>query len=226
MGFDIEVYKNGAAAVDFADLDYGALTDPVVTTFLTMWAFEEYWHGEALAKVLEAHGIGTGEEHIRGVRERLGWRDRMSPLTQLLAAALTGVDYVAVHMSWGAINEWSTHAAYTRLAERENHPVLTELLARIMRQETRHVAFYASQARERLARSGKARRMTRFALRRFWTPVGSGIMPEEETRHVMSFLMGGRAGRRLAQQIDEKVDRLPGLGGLALARRACLRYSV
>ena len=32
-----------------------AHNDPDMTTFLTFWAFEEYWHGEALAKVLAAH---------------------------------------------------------------------------------------------------------------------------------------------------------------------------
>ncbi len=34
-------------------------TDPEVTTFLTMWNYEEYWHGEVLADVLAAHGIAT-----------------------------------------------------------------------------------------------------------------------------------------------------------------------
>jgi len=59
-------------------------------------------------------------------------------------------------MTFGAINEWSTHAGYARLSAIENHPVLSELLGRIMRQETRHVAFYVTQARERLARSQRA----------------------------------------------------------------------
>ena len=30
------------------------MTDPQVTTFLTMWAYEDYWHGEALAAVSTA----------------------------------------------------------------------------------------------------------------------------------------------------------------------------
>ena len=30
--------------------------DHEMTTFLTMWALEEYWHGEALGAVLAAHG--------------------------------------------------------------------------------------------------------------------------------------------------------------------------
>jgi hypothetical protein len=33
----------------------------------------------------------------------------------------------------------------TRLAQREEHPVLTELLERIQRQESRHVAFHATE---------------------------------------------------------------------------------
>ena len=67
-------------------------------------------------------------------------------------------------MAWGAANEWSANAAYLRLAELEEHPVLAELLKRIAAQETKHVAFYASQARDRLAASKKAQNVTRFAL--------------------------------------------------------------
>jgi hypothetical protein len=262
MGFDIEAYRSGAAAVRYEDLDFGVFadrplsdgalrclrsmsdieshticylrdllvtpshTDPTVTTFLTMWAFEEYWHGEALAKVLEAHGIPTGDQHIRAVRERLGWRDRIAPIQQALAANIVGVDFVAVHMTWGAINEWSTHAGYGRLAAREDHPVLTELLGRIIRQESRHAAFYASQARDRLERSAKARRLTRFALRRFWAPVGASILPRAESAHLMTFLLGDEEGQRVIDQVDEKVDRLPGLQGLGLVHRAAVTYGV
>jgi hypothetical protein len=199
--------------------------DPEVTAFLTMWAFEEHWHGEALAQVLDAHGIATGAAHIRGVRQRLGWRDRFAPIVQALLANVVGVDYVAVHMSWGAINEWSAHTAYARLAEMEDHPMLTLLLTRIMRQEARHAAFYASQARDRLARSTRAQRLTRFALRRFWEPVGTGIMPAAETRSVLGFLMGGAEGVRHAARIDQKIDRLPGLAGLRLVARATERMA-
>lgn len=202
--------------------------DPEVTTFLTMWTYEEYWHGEVLAKVLDAHGIPTGASHIRGVRERLGWRDRLAPVWQALAANVIGTDFVAVHMTWGAINEWSTHAGYARLAARENHPVLSELLRRIMQQETRHVAFYVTQARERLAASRRAQRLTRFALRRFWEPVGAGVMPRTETAFLMRFLFGGEDGNtiRLIDRIDEQIHRLPGLSGLRLVRRAAASYGL
>lgn len=200
--------------------------DPEVTTFLTMWVHEEHWHGEALAGVLDAHGIPTGHEHIRKVRLAQGWADRLAPITQAVTANILGEDYVAVHMSWGAINEWSAHAAYARLIQREDHPVLTTLLKRIMRQESRHAAFYATQARERLARSGKARRLTRWALRAFWGPVGSGEMPRADTEHVLGFLLGGPEGAKIVSKIDEKVHSLPGLGGLNLLQRAARKFGV
>jgi hypothetical protein len=198
-------------------------TDPEITAFLTMWNYEEYWHGEALAAVLAPHGMPGGDDHVREVRRAQGWRDRVSPIRQAMLAQAVGEDFVAVHMTWGAINEWSTHAGYARLADREGHPVLTELLERIeriMRQETRHVAFYVSQARARLAASRRARRLTRFALRRFWRPVGSGVMPDAETRHLLSYLLAGPEGERTVARIDTQIDRLPGLAGLGLVRRA------
>ena len=56
-------------------------------------------------------------------------------------------------MTWGAVNEWTTQAAYARLAQRADHPVLTELTKRIARQEGRHIDFYAAEARRRLGES-------------------------------------------------------------------------
>jgi hypothetical protein len=200
--------------------------DPEVTTFLTMWNYEEHWHGEVLGRVLEAHGEPPAQERTRRLRSRLGRADRLAPIRQALLANLVGEDFVAVHMTWGAVNEWATHAGYRRLVELEGHPTLTAILQRIMRQETRHVAFYATQARDRLARSARARRLTRFALTRFWAPVGSAVMPREETRHLLHHLLGGPGGAAAIAKIDGDVHRLPGLDGIGIVRRAAAEYGV
>ena len=42
--------------------------------------------------------------------------------------------------------KWTTQAGYAQLARLSGHPVLSEVLGRIMRQEGRHIDFYASQA--------------------------------------------------------------------------------
>ncbi|MGH9054687.1 MAG: ferritin-like domain-containing protein [Acidimicrobiales bacterium] len=193
--------------------------DPEVTTFLTFWNYEEYWHGEAIARVLAAHGEVAGRSRAEELRRRLPRRDAWRPLTFQLGSLLTP-HLTAVHMTWGAINEWTTQAGYARLATLAGHPVLAELLHRIMRQEGRHIDFYLSQANRRLSASRSAQRLTRWALRRFWAPVGNSVMPDAEVRFLSSFLFGGHEGRAVAERIDRRVDRLPGLAGLGLLQRA------
>jgi len=200
--------------------------DPEVTAFLTHWAYEEFWHGEALDEVLRVHGMLADYAHIREVRLAQGIKDRLAPINQALAANIIGEDFVAVHMSWGAINEWSAHAAYARMMQREDHPELTKLLKRVQKQETRHLAFYASQAKDRLERSAGARKLTRFAMKAFWGPVGSTIQPKRETAFVLNYLMGGPEGAKHIERIDRKMDELPGLYGMHLVRNAVAKYGV
>ena len=190
--------------------------DPEVTAFLTFWTYEEFWHGEAIAGVLEAHGEAGGHGRVHDMRRRLGLRDRLTPFGHMLGAAIAGADYTAVHMTWGAINEWCTQAGYARLAALADHPELGRLIGRIMKQEGRHIDFYATQAAERLARSPRAQKLTRLALRKFWAPVGAGVMPEPETTFLINYLFEGDDGMAMARRIDRRIDRLPGLGGLGL----------
>jgi hypothetical protein len=160
------------------------------------------------------------------MRDRLGARDRVRPLLTTLGSTVAGEDFVAVHMTWGAINEWSTRAGYARLSAAEGNPELSRLLIRIMRQESRHIGFYASEARVRLAASPRARRLTRWALHRLWAPVGSGVMPAAETAFLIRHLFSGPDGRREIARIDTDIDQLPGLAGLRLVTRAARRYGL
>lgn len=190
-----------------------------VTAFLASWCYEEHWHGDALGRVLAVHGEAAGHERVTSLRRSLPRSDRLRPLLFLVGSAVTR-HMVTVHMTWGAVNEWTTQAGYGRLAARAGHPVLTELLKRIMKQEGRHVDFYASQARRRLDGHPGAQRVTRRALRRFWTPVGAGVMPQAEVRFLADHLFGGPDGLAVARRIDRQIDRLPGLRGLRLVERA------
>lgn len=202
-----------------------AHAEPEITAFLSIWAFEELWHGEAIEAVLRAHGEPAGAERIRDVRSAGAWRSVLAPAGTALAS-LASRHVVAVLMAWGAVNELVTQAGYGRLARRAHHPVLSALLQRIMRQEGRHIDFYASEAARRLDGEPGAQRLTRLALRLRWAPVGSSIMPRAEVAHLCHHLFSDEEGRRALHRIDRHVDRLPGLAGLRLAERAAGRLLV
>ncbi|WP_114853311.1 ferritin-like domain-containing protein [Brachybacterium sp. YJGR34] len=192
--------------------------------FMTMWNREEFWHGEALAAVLARHGIIVDYDEIKAKRLKLGWVGALGPLKQSVLSNLAGKDFVAVHMVWGAANELSAVAAYRRLSAMTDHPVLSPLLRRIAQQETRHVAFYTTQGRERLEASEAAQKIVRLVMSRVWKPVGSGMMEESEVLHVMSHLFAGKAGE--LDKLDKRVQKLPGLDGLTIFRNAFARLGV
>ncbi len=194
--------------------------DGEVSTFMTIWNREEFWHGEALSRVLALHGISIEFDEVKARRIKVGWRDRLAPVRQSVLSNIVGKDFIAVHMTWGALNEWSTAAGYKRLAALTPHPVLETLLRRIAAQETKHIAFYTTQARARLEGNAKAQRLVRLALRTAWEPVGSGISREEDVDFVLSHLFSGPDGRKEVEAIDRHLSRLPGLDGLRLVSDA------
>jgi hypothetical protein len=194
--------------------------EPEVNAFMTTWNREEFWHGEALAHVLGLHGVTVDYDELKAKRVKLGWRDRIAPVKQSLLSNIVGKDFVAVHMIWGAANEWSAAAAYKRLAALEGHPALAVLLKRIAAQEARHVAFYATQARARLEGSTKAQKLARLALTTAWQPVGSTIASDDEVTHVMGHLFAGEQGRKEIDAIDRHIAKLPGMEGLTIVADA------
>jgi hypothetical protein len=76
-----------------------------------------------------------------------------------------------------------------------------------------------------LGESVRAQRITRFALRKYWKPVGAGVMPEPELGHLTRYLFDSQEGRGVAARVDRHVDRLPGLNGLHLLEGSLGRYA-
>jgi hypothetical protein len=178
-----------------------------------------------LGQVLEAHGEEAGAPRIAALRHGHRRRQALSTASTIGSAAFAGRAFVALHMTWGAINEWTTQAGYARLSDAAGHPTLRELLRRIMKQEGGHIDFYASEAARRLRDSPKAQRMTRFALAHWWRPVGSGVMPRCEVGFLVKYLFDGQKGSDVLERIDRRVDRLPGQRDLHLLTRAVGRLS-
>ena len=82
---------------------------------------------------------------------------------------------------------------------------------------------YASRERKRFEGDRLVQRATRFALERFWAPVGSDVMPDDEVAYIGNHLFGGPEGRDAIERVDRHIDRLPGLEGLRLVAPARIR---
>jgi hypothetical protein len=183
-----------------------AIDDPEVATFLACWVHEETFHGIALARFLEAAGHPLGPRATPHGHEPL-----LKRLESLATATVSKLwpDFCAVHMTWGAINELTTLTGYHRLKTVAGHPVLSDLLETIMRDESRHFFFYYRQAEVRLRRPGAAW-AARQLVDHFWAPVGSGVGPPADLAFMARYLFDGDEGRAAARKVDDTIRRLPG----------------
>jgi rubrerythrin len=211
-----------------------AAVEPEVTAFLSCWVYEELWHGEAFSRFLgeAGHRLPPHNETVgfdspypsRGarvswIRRRLTGKGYWSHVGTLIGSSLVR-DFVALHMTWGAMNELTTLNGYHRMIAKTEHPVLIDLLSRIIKDERRHFAFYRAQARMRLSRSPRARRITRWAIEHLWAPVGTGVRPQHETDFVVVSLFGDEDGLTVTRQMDALIRELPGFQGTAVLEAA------
>lgn len=208
-----------------------AAQDPHITAFLACWVYEELWHGEAFSDFLRAYGVETPAEprlsdgsaplptrprRTAQLREQMGVGHKLAMLPSMIGSAMMA-DFVALHMTWGAINELTTLTGYYQLIRRSDHPVLHTMLRRIIQDERRHFAFYRAQAKARLTDNPRAGRLVRWILRAFWTPVGAGVKTDEEVDALALYLFGDSPeGRDGARSIDSTIAAIPGLEGLTL----------
>lgn len=194
--------------------------DARVTAFLTTWAYEKYWVADALDAVLERHGYAppAPDGPPRG-RWRSAWRrltERYAPIGRSLVDNALGEGVIAVHMTVGTINEWLTQAAYERVAQLEEHPELTRMVAAIRGIKSRHLAFFAAQAAGRLRDSPLARHLARTRLRRSQFPMSVTDEPAEEEAFFFGRVFA--TAPALIDEIDARIQSLPGLERLSLLR--------
>jgi hypothetical protein len=97
----------------------------------------------------------------------------------------------------------------------ESHPILAELLDRVIVDESRHFFFYFQQAETRL-QNPTAARVARLLMDRFCKPVGSGVQPAAELDFMARYLFAGEEGRVAIHRVDETIRRLPGFASAQL----------
>jgi hypothetical protein len=197
-----------------------ACMDPILTAFLACWNYEELWHGENLGKFLNLYGIEFDtQDRIANVRANLGFQNGVSILSTMAGSWLLK-DFSAVYLTIGAINELTTLTGYGALIRKSGHPVLKDLLGRIIKDERRHFAFYFNSAKEWLSGNLRAQRVDRWMLDRVWVPVGKGVKTQEEVDALAVYLFDDEQGEEELLEIDAKIGKLPGLEGIKLMSRA------
>lgn len=182
-------------------------------TFLTLWNYEEFFHGYALTHVLATCGTRRDMARKVAIRKKNALRIWLEDKTQRVLAALAPSAFFTLYATWGASQEYLTLHGYERLAATTKNPVLKELCERIAKQERRHFAWYYKTAAEGLAKSSLARKLVRFILTKAWTPVGVGVKTEAEAKELVSLLFPGDVANKTFAAIDQKLSKLPGLEG-------------
>lgn len=194
-----------------------ALADHEARAFLVMWGYEECSHGRALAKLLEICGHAPSERSLELFTKPRGWLEIVQDFAGRLASAASH-DFLATHMTWGAINEMTAIHSYSRLAELTANPIVAEVSRRIVKDERRHFAFYYQQARRRLA-SPFAQRLAKFALKTLWAPVGGSMASQEDADFPLAYLFDGEDGRECLRDVDRTIRKLPGMEWFDLVER-------
>jgi hypothetical protein len=184
--------------------------DPTITSFLSVWVYEELWHGRAIDRLLTATGHPPRDDHYTQATRGAHIRETIEAVASHIAASLTP-RFIAVHMAWGAINELTAGAAYQSVERRTKNPVLAKMLNRITRQERKHFSFYYQQAEKRLAGEPRTQKLVNFALRRFWTVVGSGVGGMDNLGFIAAALFADAEGIALLREQEDVIRKLEGL---------------
>lgn len=188
--------------------------DPVISKFMERWSAEEQMHGELLNRFLEEAGIPVEEKWQKKVKSDIPFSYTLNTHLVGFIAGLIGRRFTATHMTFGAIHEMSTGQGYRRMINLAQHPVLTQILNGIIREESAHTQFYSSVARLELKHSEFTQKIARFVVKNFWTPVGQGSKRKAETEYTIGTLFSGEQGMDWTDRnVTGRVQNFPGFGG-------------
>lgn len=193
-----------------AILNTCAVEDPQTTSFLSCWAYEEFFHGHTIRQFLDAIGAPVSSTRMLEVQKASSFTEWLKELGSSILCRFSR-HFHGAYLTYGAISELSTLEGYGVLARRTQNPILAEIVRRLAKDERRHFSFYYNKARLELE-ARNAQRLTNLVIRHFWLPVGGGVKPDSEVSWILSFILGDPEGAEIARRIDATIAKLPGLG--------------
>jgi hypothetical protein len=209
-----------------AILNTCAIEDSQTTSFLSCWAYEEYFHGHTIRQFLDAIGAPMSSTRMLEVQKASSFTEWLKELGSSILCRFSR-HFHGAYLTYGAISELSTLEGYGVMARRTKNPILAEIVRRLAKDERRHFSFYYNKARLEM-QSRNAQRLTNFVIRHFWLPVGGGVKSDSEVSWILSFILGDPDGAEIASRIDETIAKLPGLqwfDRLTQSREEALRAS-
>lgn len=189
--------------------------DPIIAKFMERWGVEEVTHGQVINRFLNEAGYETPKDWQSQTNKNVPksyhtYTYLLTSLTNLLGSRFT-----ATHMAFGAIHEMSTGQAYRRMKDLAHHPVLSQILDGIIREEAAHTHFYRSVARLELQKSETAQKMARKVVEMFWRPVGQGSLAKKRAEYSIGMLFSGEGGvDQLDRTVTQRARQLPGFADL------------
>lgn len=185
-------------------LPHAAAHGDFVGRFLEIWVPDELGHAEALARVI--HRLELDIQHPGNpsvpVHNRIA-----GMLGRISASAYELVSYT--YHSIGAINERLALAAYARMAEivteLGEHELAEVLFAKLRSDESAHLGYYRTHARQLAGRVAPwQRKATRTLIVRTYAPVGAGKAADKPAfGAVLAALEADPHDFSIGRQIDE-----------------------
>jgi hypothetical protein len=201
-----------------AILNTCAVEDAQTTSFLSCWAYEEFFHGHTIRQLLDAVGAPVSATRVQEVQKASSFTEWLKEMGSSIPCRFSR-HFHGAYLTYGAISGLSTLEGYGVLARRTQNPIVAEVVRRLAKDERRHFSFYYNKARLML-QPRNAQRLTNFVVRNFWLPVCGGVKSDSEVSWILSFILGDPEGVEIARRIDTTSARPPAWGGSTASRAA------
>src|SRR5882724_3866224 len=117
-----------------AILNTCAIEDPQTTSFLSCWAYEEFFHGHTLRQFLDAIGAPVSTTRMVEVHKSTSTKEWLKEMGASILCRFSP-HFHAAYLTYGAISEISTLEGYGVLARRTKNPLLAEIVRRLAKDE-------------------------------------------------------------------------------------------